>query len=376
LTDLVSDPYDTTLSGGAPGALGVSGAFGAFRAPDSLALPDLASRASRGSVVAASDEFFAEKENLIAPGAPAFTPRTFGHKGQVYDGWETRRRRGPAGALPRGEEFDWVIVRLGAPAVVRAVVVDTAFMTGNYPPFCSVEGCRVAGYPAGFDGVEWVPLVARSLLTGDSRHVFPVSSGQRFTHVRLRIYPDGGVARLRVHGEAVCDPCLVDGLTFDLAALENGGDVVGCSDRFYSEPRNVISPGLARVMGEGWETRRRREPGNEWLVVRLAGSSVVSLAEIDTSGYIGNPPGAASLLGLDAASGDPAPDSPAWFPLLPRTALLPDTPHRFRLEPPGPVTHVRLDVFPDGGIARLRLHGSLTSTGLAGVRRRWDETGG
>ena len=345
--------------------------------PD-LAPLDLASRALRGSVVAASDEFFAEKENLINPAPPSFTPRTYGHKGQVYDGWETRRRRGVLGALPGGDECDWAIVRLGAAGVVRDVVVDTAFFTGNYPAECSVEGCRVDGYPASLDDVPWVPLVGRSALKGDAQHVFEVSSGQRFTHVRLRIYPDGGVARLRVHGTVVCDPVLVGGLTFDLAALENGGDVVACSDRFYSSPRNVLSPGLSRVMGEGWETRRRREMGNEWLVVRLAGSSVVSLAEIDTSGYIGNPPGAASLLGCPApaaSAASPALDDPStWFPLLPRTALLPDTAHRFRLTDTRPVTHVRLDVFPDGGIARLRLHGSLTEPGLAGVRHRWEET--
>lgn len=340
-----------------------------------LGLPDLASRALRGSVVAASDEFFAEKENLIKPAPPSFTPRTYGHKGQVYDGWETRRRRGSSGSLTGGDEHDWVIVRLGAPGVVRAVVVDTAFFTGNYPQSCSVEGCRVDGYPGAldFDSAEWVPLVARSPLKGDARHVSEVSSGLRFTHVRLRIYPDGGVARLRVHGTVVCDPSLVSGLTFDLAALENGGDVVACSDWFYSSPRNAISPGLSRVMGEGWETRRRREPGNEWLIVRLAGSSVVSLAEIDTSGYLGNPPGAASLLGIDASK-SPLPEPSAWFPLLPRTALLPDTPHRFRLSASRPVTHVRLDVFPDGGVARLRLHGSLTESGLADVKRRWAET--
>ena len=340
--------------------------------PD-LAPLDLASRALRGSVVAASDEFFAEKENLINPAPPSFSPRTYGHKGQVYDGWETRRRRGVLGALPGGDECDWAIVRLGAAGVVRDVVVDTAFFTGNYPAECSVEGCRVAGYPAALDDVEWVPLVPRSSLKGGEQHVFPVASGQRFTHVRLRIYPDGGVARLRVHGSVVCDPALLSGLTFDLAALENGGDVVACSDQFYSSPRNVLSPGLSRVMGEGWETQRRRDPGNEWLIVRLAGSSLVSLAEIDTSGYAGNPPGAASLLGCDASV---SPDLTAWFPLLPRTALLPDTPHRFRLAGSRPVTHVRLDVYPDGGVARLRLHGALTSSGLADIRRRWEETAG
>jgi len=367
LADPAADPGDSALSG--------SGGDGGV-----LALPDLASRALRGSVVAASDEFFAEKENLITPSPPSFTPHSYGHKGQVYDGWETRRRRGPGGALPPDGEHDWVIVRLGAPGVVHAVVVDTAFFTGNYPQSCSVEGCWAGGYrdvvrdpPA-----EWVPLVGRSPLTGDSRHVFevrPAASGRRFSHVRLRIYPDGGVARLRVHGVVACDPSLLEGLTFDLAALQTGADVVACSDRFYSSPRNVISPGLARVMGEGWETRRRREPGNEWLVVRLAGSAVVSLAEIDTSGYIGNAPGSASLTGIDGSVW-PLSDQSAWFPLLPTTPLLPDTPHRFRLADSRPVTHVRLDVFPDGGIARLRLHGSLTSAGLEDVRRRWAATAG
>jgi allantoicase len=326
-------------------------------------------------VVAASDEFFAEKENLILPGAPAFTAATFGHKGQVYDGWETRRRRGSGGELPEADEHDWVIVRLGASGVVYAVVVDTAFFTGNYPQSCSVEGARVDGYQDAASAVKWVPLVPRSPLTGDAQHVFPVASDLRYTHVRLRIYPDGGVARLRVHGTVVPSPSLLEGLTFDLAALEIGGDVIACSDRFYSSPRNVISPGLSRVMGEGWETRRRRSPGHEWLLVRLSGHSVVALAEIDTSGYIGNSPGAASLTGIDASVSS-LDDASAWFPLLPRTPLLPDTPHRFRLRESRPVTHVRLDVFPDGGVARLRLHGSLTADGLAGVRRRWAETAG
>jgi allantoicase len=354
-----------------------------------LALPDLASRLLRGSVIAASDEFFAEKENLINPSPPSFTPGTYGHKGQLYDGWETRRRRGPSGALPGPDDHDWAVVRLGAAGVVRAVVVDTAFFSGNYPASCAVDGCWVSGYPASLSGCEWVPLVARTRLKGDSRHVLEVSSQRRFTHVRLRIYPDGGVARLRVHGLVVCDPCLVEGLTFDLAALSSGGDVVACSDQFYSSPRNVLSPGFPQVMGDGWETRRRRSAGNEWIIVRLAGLSVISLAEIDTSLYVGNPPGAASLLGLDASSlassflassflassfeGSLA-DPSSWFPLLPRTELLPDTPHRFRLADSRPVTHVRLDVFPDGGIARLRLYGSLTEAGLAQVRRRWEET--
>jgi allantoicase len=342
-------------------------------APDPLGFPDLASRALRGSVVAASDEFFAEKENLIKPEAAVFTPATFGHKGQVYDGWETRRRRGPSGGLPSADCADWVIVRLGAPGVVHAVVVDTAHFTGNFPQSCSVEACSVPGYPGpgALEETPWAEIVPRSALTGDARHVFPVPSRHRFSHVRLRIFPDGGVARLRVHGEVVPDPALLEGLTFDLAALENGGDIRACSDRFYSAPRNAVSPGLSRVMGEGWETRRRRSAGNEWLVVGFAAPSVVSLVEIDTSGYIGNSPGAASVRGH---TGGPWEADASWAPLLPRTPLLPDTPHRFRVGPSAARDLARLDVFPDGGVARLRLYGSLTPEGLAQVRRRWAET--
>jgi allantoicase len=334
--------------------------------PDPLALPDLL--ALRGSVVAASDEFFAEKENLIKAVAPAFTPHSFGPKGQIYDGWETRRRRGPAGSLPDPAEHDWAIARLGAPAVVHAVVVDTAFFTGNYPQACSVEACSAPGYPSPGELAGWAEIVPRSPLTGDGQHVFSVSARRRFTHVRLNIYPDGGVARLRVHGSVVPAPGMLDGLTFDLAALENGGDIVACSDEFYSVPRNVLSPGLSRVMGEGWETRRRRSPGNEWLIVRLAGQGVVRVAEIDTSGYRGNAPGEASL----SASGD---GQSGWRDLLPRTRLQPDTVHRFRVAADaGPATHVKLDIYPDGGVARLRLHGSLTPDGFSGLRRRWQET--
>ncbi len=346
---------------------------------DDQLLPDLLQL--RGAVVAASDEFFAAKENLITPAAPAFAPHTFDVKGQIYDGWETRRRRGPGGALPDDSVRDWVIARLGAPGVIRSVVVDTAFFTGNYPQACSADACSVSGYPSAEEldadpgPGGWQEVVPRSLLSGDTTHSFAVESGRRFTHVRLNIFPDGGVARLRVHGEVVPDPALLERITVDLAALENGGDVVACSDEFYSSPRNVISPGLSRVMGEGWETRRRRKPGYEWLVVRLAGRGVIYLAEIDTSRYRGNQPDAASLQIMDAAAdvtSEVLAAGSGWRDLLPNVRLLPDTPHRFRVRGT-PATHVRLNIFPDGGVARLRLYGSLTEGGLAAVGRRWEE---
>ena len=349
-----------------------------IRGMDEQHLPDLLQL--RGSVVTASDEFFAAKENLTKATAPVFAPDTYDAKGQVYDGWETRRRRGPGGKLPDRSARDWVIVRLGVPGVVRSIVVDTAFFTRNFPQACSADACSVTGYPAfeelvaDSEAVAWQEIVPRGLVTGDARHAFKVSSRRRYTHVRLNIFPDGGVARLRVHGEVVPDPAMLEGLTVDLAALENGADVAAGSDQsYFSAPRNMISPGLSRVMGEGWETRRRRRPGHEWLVIRLAGHGVIDLAEIDTSWYRGNQPESASLQTLDATTGASLTDKSAWRELLPPVRLLPDTPHRFRVTGQ-PATHVRLNIFPDGGVARLRLYGSLTDDGLAAARRRWEET--
>ena len=316
------------------------------RLPDFAWLPDLALRPLGGAVLWANDETFAEKENLIKPGPATYEPASFGHKGQVYDGWETRRRREPG--------HDQAIVRLGVPGVIRGVVVDTAWFTGNYPPEVSIEAIEVDGYPPAEQLAAdpgWQSLVDRAKVYGDSRNPFEVSSERRWTHVRLSIYPDGGVARLRVHGEGRPDPRFFGLATRDLAALENGGLVLDCSNRFYSSPQNIISPGLAQVMGDGWETARRRDDGNEWVLIRLAGAGRIQLAEIDTSYFVGNSPGAAALSGL-RADGE-------WVQILSRTALLPDTRHRFAVEADDIVEQVRLDIYPDGGLARLRLFGEL-----------------
>ena len=329
----------------------------------SSSLPDLASRAVRGSVVHANDEFFAERENLIKPEKPVFQPHTFGHKGQIYDGWETRRRREP------GE--DCAIVRLGLPGVIRRLVVDTAFFKGNYPPEVSVQACAFEGYPSASElqEAEWEPVLDRAEVSGDTRNVFDVEASRRYTHVRLCMHPDGGIARFRVHGEPVADPRWL-GWRFDLAALENGGTVHGCSNMFFSEPSNALAPGLSRVMGDGWETARRRDDDNDWLSVRLAAAGTVHWAEIDTSYYLGNAPGRASLSGCDARKHDPQ-DPSSWVELLPPERLQPDTPHRFKVPNRPEVTHVRLDTLPDGGVARLRLHGAASEQGRAELVRRW-----
>jgi allantoicase len=334
-------------------------------------LPDLALRNLGGAVVYANDESFAAKENLITPGPAVFDPTSFGHRGKVYDGWETRRRREAGSA---NEVWDEAIVRLGAPGIVRGVVIDTSFFTGNYPPEAAVDGICLDDHPSvaellAADG--WAPLVPRTAIKGDSENAFAVSavsSQARVTHVRLRIFPDGGVARLRVHGEPVPDPGLLDALgTVDLAAIENGGRVVGCSNAFYGSPNNLLLPGPARSMGEGWENARRRDDGNDWVEVALVAEAELAVAELDTSWFLYNAPGWAQLRGRRVDKGGDG----EWIELVPRTPLQPDTRHRFRLTGE-PVTHVRMDVFPDGGMARLRLHGRLTPIGRAALVRRWE----
>lgn len=337
------------------------------RPPAFEALPDLASRQLGGGVVYANDEFFAAADNLVTADAPTFTPGTFGAKGQVYDGWETRRRRDTT-----ADGHDHAIVRLGVPGLIHGVVIDTAFFTGNYPPYASVEVCGRAGDPdpADLADAAWVTAVARSPLQGDARNPFAVDLAHRVTHVRLCIYPDGGVARLRVHGEAIPDPRLFPHGVLDLAAAENGALVVGCSNMFYGAPTRLIMPDRARVMGEGWETARRRDDANDWVQIALAAPGRIDVAELDTSHFKGNSPAAASLRGVDARVADPD-DESAWLEILPRTRLRPDTRHRFRVPAAPPATQVRLDVFPDGGMARLRLWGRLAPEDHAAATLRW-----
>ncbi|HEY7223756.1 MAG TPA: allantoicase [Micromonosporaceae bacterium] len=317
--------------------------------------PDLASRLLGGGVVACNDEFFAPADSLVEPAAPVFTPRTFGSKGQVYDGWETRRRREPG--------HDWAIVRLGVPGIVAGVVVDTSFFVGNYPPYASIDATSVEGYPSPAELVEatWHELLPRSPLRGDAANPFPVAGPARsgsapVTHVRLNIYPDGGVARLRVHGQPVPDPRFLGlGTLVDLAATEHGGRVIDASNRFYGNPDNLLLPGFARSMGEGWETARRRDDGNDWVLVRLGLRGTVRVAELDTTHFKGNAPGWARLTAASTVEETAA--GAEWVEIVARTRLQPDTRHRFLIGTRTAASHVRLDVYPDGGMARLRLLG-------------------
>jgi len=324
-------------------------------------LIDLASERLGGSVLYANDDFFAEKENLLKPSKAIWKEHEYTDRGKWMDGWESRRKRVPG--------FDFAIIRLGAPGVVRGVVVDTAFFRGNYPESCSIEGthARVDASVDALLAAEWREILPRSPLKGDSENLFEISGKEALTHIRFNIFPDGGVARLRVHGEIVPEFRLAGGLgnEIDLAAVENGGDVLTCSDMFFGPKHNLIMPGRAHNMSDGWETRRRRGPGHDWVIVRLTTEGRIRRIEIDTNHFKGNYPDTTSIEGSR--------DGETWTELLPRTKLQAHTRHFFldELVTDGPFTHLRMNVYPDGGVSRLRVWGVATEEGrrAAAVRR-------
>ncbi|MER7077876.1 allantoicase [Saccharopolyspora kobensis] len=328
---------------------------------------DLASIRLGGAVIAANDESFGSKEHLLDPLPPKSYADHIGLRGELYDGWETRRSRNPGN--------DWVIVRLGAPGIVREVLIDTSFFKGNCPKAISIQACGAEGYlpPEELvtrDDLEWTTLVTETPVERDSENRFLVANEHRFTHVRLNIHPDGGVARLRVLGDVVPDPRRFAGVSLDLAAQANGGVVLGCSDQFFGNPFNINAPTPMLRHEKGWESTRRRGPGHDWIELRLGGRGVVRHVEYDTTYYRGNAPESFRVLGCDAEERDLA-DPRAWYELLPRTSGLHDAAHWFSVPEPRPTTHVRLEIYPDGGVSRLKLIGELDALGREATTIRW-----
>ncbi len=328
---------------------------------DFTELIDLASEKLGGSVLYANDDFFAAKENLIRAVAPVWKEGLYTDDGKWMDGWETRRRRSPR----LDEKFDWCIVRLGMPGEIKGVVVDTAYFKGNFPSHCSLEACAVDGDADVAellnDATEWKEILPQSELQGDSQNKFEVGPTGRVTHMRFKIYPDGGIARLRSHGNVQPDWDSLSNRSseIDLAAAENGGDVIAASDEFFGHRQNLIMPGLPRDMSDGWETRRRRGPGHDWCIVRLGTKGTITRVEIDTSFFRGNYPESCMLEGGVLTGNDLS--SIDWRELLPMSKLQAHTRHPFadELADIAAITHVRFNIFPDGGVSRLRLFGRI-----------------
>lgn len=307
-------------------------------------------------VVFATDDFFAAKERLIDPADPVFIADKYDDHGKWMDGWESRRKRTPG--------HDYCVVRLGIPGVVHGFDIDTSYFTGNYPPAASIGAC-VSEEDIPGDSTEWQPLLSQTSLAGDAHHYVAIDSKEAVTHLRLNIHPDGGVARLRVYGEVNPDWSKVEANdVIDLFAIENGGRAITCNDEHFGSMHNLNLSGRGLNMGDGWETARRRRPGNDWVIVALGRPGTIEEVEIDTAHFKGNYPDRVKLCAvlLDDDS-DLQSASKDWPELLPESKLQMDWQHRFSdaLQDVGVVSHVRMNIFPDGGISRLRLLGKVAA---------------
>ena len=320
-------------------------------------LIDLASEENGGRALLASDEFFALKENLLRPGRGEFIPDKYTDCGKWMDGWETRRRR--------SEGHDWCIVRLGTPGLIKEINIDTNHFVGNYPTHASVDACQVPPFTPiddiTDDKVEWVEILPRSELQGDSQNLFTINSNNPFTHLRLNIYPDGGVARFKVYGHP--EESLGSKKDwFDAAAAENGGKTLACSNMHFGDMNNLISPGTAIDMSDGWETKRRRSPGHDWVILKLGAPCAIERIVVDTLHFKGNFPDSCSLEECFAPNADKDSillDDIDWQEVLPDSKLGSNREHIFskELKQTGPQTHMRFNIYPDGGVSRLRIFG-------------------
>ncbi len=317
---------------------------------------NLASEGLGARAISASNEFFAPLERMLHDTTPVFVPDKFDDHGKWMDGWETQRRRDGG--------HDHGVIQLAAAGRILGFDVDTAHFTGNYAPACMIEAAALAPGEEPGPATKWVQVLRHKPLGADAHHFFPCQSFELWTHLRLHIYPDGGVARLKVFGVPELDST-DDGADIDLAAALNGGRILAFSDAHYGDYTRLLAPGRGINMGDGWETRRRREPGYDWMIIALGARGTIRRALVDTCHFKGNYPDRCGLQAADlSAFGDGltdalVTDSMFWPTLLPQTYLGPDAIHEFTdaLDVGGPVTHVRFNIHPDGGVSRLRLFG-------------------
>ena len=326
-------------------------------APVFAQLTDLAAERLGGKVLYATDDFFAEKENLIKKGRGIFITDKYTDRGKWMDGWESRRKRTPG--------HDWAIVQLATPGKIAGFDIDTNFFLGNHPPHASVEAIYLedASNITDWETLPWEEILAKSHLDAGSQNFYECKSEKLFTHLRLHIYPDGGVARFRVYGTVFknWDAVAADE-TVDLAAAINGGQAIACNDMFFSAMSNLIMPSRGINMGDGWETKRNRTPNNrDWVVLQLATTGTINKILVDTCHFKGNYPDRCSVEGcLLTENSDPLAENVQWISILPEQKLSADSEHEFEAEisNKGLFSHIRLNIFPDGGISRLRHWGN------------------
>ena len=322
-------------------------------------LIDLAAERLGGKALLCTDDFFAEKENLLKPGRGIFITDKYTDHGKWMDGWESRRKRVPG--------HDWCIIQLATAGIIHGVDIDTNHFLGNHPPFASLEAFNIAfNESVDIDTIKWKEILPKTALNPGSQHLLDIVDKNVYSHVRLNIYPDGGVARLKIYGEVVKDwSILKEDEIIDLAAALNGAKSVWCNDMFFSHMDNLIMPGRGVNMGDGWETKRNRTPNNkDCVIVRLAHEGSINKAMIDTCHFKGNYPDSCMIEGCSESGGTNfATTVIEWETILPQQKLQADHEHFFEQEivnSDKKFTHVKLSIFPDGGISRMRLEGTAS----------------
>jgi len=322
---------------------------------------DLLDERVGGKALACSDEWFAPCENLVKYLDPIFREGHFVPTGQWMDGWESRRSFGRRARQDAGRDYDWCVLQLGIPGMVRGVDIETTHFRGNAPEFAALEG---AWSESGIDdSTQWFELLPKSATAAHSHNVFPLHGEQPCTHLRLRIFPDGGVARLRAWGEArPLRNRYVDGELLDLVSVMLGGRGQQCSDMFYSSASNLLMPYPGINMGDGWETRRRRDEHHDWCIVKLGVPGSIRRVILDTAHFKGNYPDRFSLEATSVEGDDALAMEPFWQTVINEQPLQPDHAHWYINEilvaAEARFTHVRLNIFPDGGVSRLRVIGA------------------
>jgi len=328
---------------------------------------DLASERVGGETLSCSDDFFAGMDNLLKTGRGIFIDDKYTERGKWMDGWESRRSYGRGFRKESGIDYDWCIIRLGMRGRIKGFDIDTNYFRGNAPQFVSVEACDSPSNPD--ENTDWTDVLTKVSVGAHSQNIFEINEDKCWTHVRLNMYPDGGIARFRIYGEVEVDWTKFESdELIDLAFIKNGGKALLVSDMFFSDKNNLIMPNRGKDMGDGWETKRRRDPGPDWSIVKLGCEGTINKVTIDTCHFKGNFPDTFMLEGL--VSSDITNDDDDfsdlecernWQPILAQTKLQADKEHHYSdeilAEASTKFTHVKLSIFPDGGISRMRIFG-------------------
>jgi allantoicase len=316
-------------------------------------LIDLAQSRLGTKVVYKTDEFFAAAKRIINPWPPVFKEGVFDQHGKWMDGWETRRKRNKGN--------DYLILKLGKPGKINKVDIDTSYFNGNQPNKVSLEAC-FSKKKIPNKNSNWVIILNKKKMKPNSHHFFNIKNKSEFTHVKLNIYPDGGVARIRLYG-SMKTKNKFDNKLINLTSVLNGATPIACNNEHFGRAENILAPGSGKNMGDGWETRRSRGKNFDWLILKCAAEGKISKIQIDTHHFKGNYPDKLSLqasyLKGKIKSREIIKNSKKWKLLLNKSKLYAHKKHNFKnnLMKNKKINYIRINIFPDGGISRIRVFG-------------------